>query len=111
MIGPPPRSTLFPPAPLPLSPPPQENPRGPRRRSFRREVSEQPRREARDARKRGPPAGPVAHHANAHGPSQDRPREHTPHDLGGIDRRAARVSHAEPEQHAQRHGGESQDER
>src|SRR2546427_5826375 len=47
----------------------------------------------------------------AHGPSQDDPGEHPPHHLGGIDRRAAGVLHAEPEQHAQRHGGESEHER
>src|SRR2546430_10026823 len=62
MIRRPPRSTLFPYTTL-----------------FRsRDVHEQHRGEARDARERGAPTGPVAHHPYAHGPSQDDPGEHPP---------------------------------
>src|SRR2546427_8102152 len=44
----------------------------------------------------------------AHGPSQDDPGEHPPHHLGGIDRRAAGVLHAEPEQRSEEHTSELQ---
>src|SRR5439155_1519703 len=82
---------------------PAEKPLGSRRRELERNVHEQHRREARDTGERGTAPGPVPHHTHAHGPPQDHPGEHTPHDLRGIDRGAPGVSHAEPEQHTQRH--------
>src|SRR5690349_20724493 len=80
------------------------------RRELQREVDEQYRRKAGDARERGTPARPMAYDADTHGPPEYQPRQHPPHHLGGIDRRATRIAHAEPEQHAERHRREPEDE-